>query len=180
MNYSHAVLRVKKISILWNTPLENNLVQPLSIRRWTSTFLDVHRLCSACVMLAVDGVAERDLPGKNHPKYWAMAGKRTRAWRGPDTFILPLATMTRATGSTDSEIHSFSHWLPWPGHGEDRQWDTFILSLSYHDSGMERTDSEIHASSHWAIVTRAWRGQTVRYIHSPTEQSWLGHGEDRQ
>ena len=43
--------------------------------------------------LAQNRLAECDQPGKNPLKYSAMAGN----W-------------TRATGRTDSEIHSFSHW----------------------------------------------------------------------
>jgi len=99
--------------------------------------------------------------------------KEDRQW---DTFILPL---------------SYYH----PGHGEGRQWDTAILTLIYiMNQATERTASEIHSFSHWAIITRAmerteseiqpfshwsisWteqrKGQTVRYIHSPTELSWL-------
>ena len=63
------------------------------------------------------------------------------------------AIMTRATGKTDSEVHSFSHWA----------------SMT---RATERTDSEIHSFSNRAIMTGPWRGQTVRYIHFPTELSW--------
>jgi len=59
-------------------------------------------------------------------------------------------------------------------------WDTFILPLSYHDPAMERTGNEIHSFSRRAIMTRPWRGLAMRYIHSPAELSWPGHGEDRQ
>jgi len=131
-------------------------------------------------------VTECDQLGKNSSKYSAIAGNWTRAtgrtdscwvymWMfveetlkcwfidqhpsiSPANEIHPSshwATMTRAMEWTDSEIHSFSHWA--------------IMTRA-----TERTDSEIHSFSHWAIMTRPWRGQTVRYIHSPTEISWPG------
>ena len=87
------------------------LFEPLSVHGWTSTFLlAVHRLCGAIegrlsqffAMLTEAGLAECDQPGKSRLKYSAMAGN----W-------------TRATGRTDSEIHSFCHGAimtrPWGG-----------------------------------------------------------------
>ena len=113
--------------------------------------------------------------------------------------------MTRATERTDSEMHSFSHWaimertdseIHSPSHWANMErTDSEIHSFS-HWAIMERTDSEIHSFSHWAIIertdseihsfyrwaimTRPQRGQTARYIHSPTELSWPGHREGRQ
>jgi len=77
--------------------------------------------------------------------------------------------MTQAMESTVRYIHTFTE-LSWPGSWRG-QWDTFILRLSYHNPGRGE-DSEIHSYSHWAIMTRAVE-RTVRYIHPPTELSWL-------
>ena len=98
-----------------------------------------HRLCGTIepfsATLAQDGLAECDQPGKNPLKYAATAGH----W-------------TRATGRTDSETHSFSHWA--------------IMTRA-----KGRTDSEIHSFSHWAIMTRAME-RTESEIHWFTPLSY--------
>jgi len=83
-------------------------------------------------MLTQGGLAEHDQPVKNPLKYSTTAGNRTRA-----------------TGKTDSEIHSLSHWAIMTQAMERTEWDTFILPLSYHVPGVTgKTDSDIHSFSH--------------------------------
>ena len=90
-------------------------------------------------------------------KYSAMARNWTRATGRTDSEIHSLyhwAIMTRATKRTDSEIHSLSHWAIMPRATE--RTDSEIHSLSHWaimTRAMERTDSEILSLSHWAIMT---------------------------
>jgi len=144
-------------------------------------------------MLAQDGLAECDQPGKNPLKYCAMAGN----W-------------TRATGKTDSEIHLFSNWaimtrdterqtvryihphtelswpgpqggqtvsypseLSWPGPqgGQTVRFIHFPTELSWPGPRGGQTVRFIHFPTELSWP-RSWRGQTVRYIQSPTVLSW--------
>jgi len=85
------------------------------------------------------------------PSYHDPGHRADRQW---DTFILSLSYHdpgTREDRQWDTFISPLSYHNP--GHREDRQWDTFILPLSCHDPG-------------------TLRGQTVRYLHSPTKLSW--------
>jgi len=165
--------------------------QPLSVHGWTSVFLlNVHRVSDA-----IEGRFSHLLPrwlwntlprlGIEPGLRWGQTVRYIQSpvelsWRGPrrgqtGKYIhspTALSWPRPQGGQTVRYIHSPTE-LSWPGPGEDSQWDLFILPLSYHDLGLERTDSEIHSFSHWAIMAWAWRGQTVRYIHSPTELSWL-------
>jgi len=100
--------------------------------------------------------------------------------------------MTRATGRTDSEIHSFSHWviMAWATERTDSEIHSFshrvimtrttertdseIHSFSHRaimTRAMERTASEIHLFSHWAIMTRAMES-TDSEIHSLELTYW--------
>ena len=74
----------------------------------------------------------------------------------------------------------FWNTSPWPGiepgpQGEDRQWDTFIPPTGAIGTGPWRgeTDRYIYSPTDlsWPGL---WRGQTLRFIYSPTELSWLG------
>jgi len=74
--------------------------------------------------------------------------------------------MTRATERTDSEIHSFSHWVIITRAIE--RTDSEIYSFSHWviiTRAIERTDSEIYSFSHCAVMTRA-TGRTDSEIHS--------------
>ena len=79
------------------------------------------------------GLAECDQPGKNPLKYSTVAGN----W-------------TRATGRTDSEIHSFSYW-----------------AIMTRTTG--RTDSKL---CHWAIMTRATGRTDSKLCHWAIMISW--------
>jgi len=106
------------------------------------------------VMLAQDGLAECDQPGKNPLKYSATVWElnpdhgEDRQWaislsyhnpghgedRQWDTCVLPLSYHNPGHGEDrqwDTFVLPLSYYNP--GHGEDRQWDTFVLPLSYHD-----------------------------------------------
>jgi len=109
------------------------------------------------------------LAGRNPLKYSAMTGNWTRATGRTDSEIHSFsqwAIMTRAMERTDSEIHSFSHWAIMTRATEST--DSEIHSFSHWaimTRAMERTDSEIHSFSHWAIMTRATES-TGSEIHS--------------
>ena len=73
-------------------------------------------------------------------------------------------------GQTGRYIHSLPLSYRDPGNVENRQWDIFILLLSYHDPGHREDrqwDSFILPLSYHDLGNGS--GQTVIYIHSPTE-----------
>jgi len=78
----------------------SNLIifQPSSIHGWISAFLlDVHWLCGA-----IEGKLSNFLP-----RWLRTIGRVCSPRQNPLKYS---GNWTRATGRTDSEIHSFSHW----------------------------------------------------------------------
>jgi len=101
--YQSVSVRVSVVGLRPSSSMSTSCMMPLKGDYFSAT-------------LAQDRLTECDQSGKNPLKYNTMA----KNW-------------TRATGRTDSEIHSFSHWA--------------IMTRA-----TGRTDSEL---SHWAIMTRA-------------------------